>query len=178
MRKSKELERGKHARSTNHNGFFLHRAAPVSKQMSFQQNERSKSSQHSSKRQKAAHPNIDQIPTLLSQSDPCIRHLSQVESQHRNAPYPYCSHPIGSTSTMLGYPSETDANTFVLPASQFPSFTNNNYSHYGFIDPVYNRELNIQNQLSRLDAGRPFDPYISGAGTYGHRGYGDHCFLL
>ncbi|XP_004288056.1 PREDICTED: uncharacterized protein LOC101300563 [Fragaria vesca subsp. vesca] len=172
MRKSKELERRKHARSASHNGFFPHRAAPVSKQMSFQQNERSKSSQHSSKRKKAAHPNIDQIPTLLSQPDPRIRHLSQVESQHRNAPYPYYSHPIGSTSTMLRYPNETDANTFVLPASQFPSFTNNNYSHYGFIDPVYNRELNIQNQLSRLDAGRPFDPYISGAGTYGHRGRG------
>ncbi|KAM5576476.1 zinc finger CCCH domain-containing protein 62 [Rosa sericea] len=162
-RKTTESERGKHTRSA--------RAAP-SEQMSFQQNARSKTSQRSSKRHKAVHPNIDRVPTLQSQSNPRICHPSQIESQHRNAPFPYASHPIGSTSTVLEYPTATDATTFVLPASQFPSFTDRNYSHYGYIDPVYNRELNNRNQLSGSDAGRPFHLYMSAAENYGHRGRG------
>ncbi|KAK9948870.1 hypothetical protein M0R45_004428 [Rubus argutus] len=93
---------------------------------------------------------------------------------NRNAPFSYFSHPIGSTSTMLRYPAATNvATTFVVPASQFPSFTNRNYSHYGYLDPVYNR-----NQLSGLDAGRPFHPYISGARTYGHKGYNIFLFYF
>ncbi|XP_062002692.1 zinc finger CCCH domain-containing protein 62 isoform X2 [Rosa rugosa] len=159
-RKTTESERGKHARSA--------RAAP-SEQMSFQQNARSKTSQRSSKRHKAVHPNIDRVPTLQSQSNPRICHPSQIESQHRNAPFPYASHPIGSTSTVLRYPTATDATT---------SFTDRNYSHYGYIDPVYNRELNNRNQLSRSDAGRPFHLYMSAAGNYGHRGYRDLSFLI
>lgn len=179
MKKTKESERGKQAGSASHNSFSQQQAAPVSKEMSFRQNARSKASQRSSKRQKAAHSNIDRVPALQSQSDPRICHPSQIESQHRNAPFSYFSHPIGSTSTMLRYPAAADfATTFVVPASQFPSFTNSNYSHYGYIDPVYNQELNNRNQLSGLDAGRPFHPYISGARTYGHKGYKYLSFLL
>lgn len=178
-RKTKESERRKHAGSASRNSFSQQQAAPLSKEMSFQQNARSKASQRSCQRQKAAHPNIDRVPALQSQSDPQIRHPSQIESRHRNAPFSYFSHPIGSTSTMLRYPAATNvASTFVVPASQFPSFTNRNYSHYGYLDPVYNRELNNRNQLSGLDAGRPFHPYISGAWTFGHKGYRYLSFLL
>lgn len=166
-RKIKEPERRKHVGSASHNSFSQQQAAPLSKEMSFQKNARRKPSQRSCKRQKAAHPNIDRVPALQS-SDPRICHPSLIESQHRNAPFSYFSHPIGSTSTMLRYPAATNvATTFVVPASQFPSFTNSNCSHYGYLDPVYN-----QNQLSGLDAGRPFHPYISGARAYGHKGRG------
>ncbi|XP_021825074.1 zinc finger CCCH domain-containing protein 62 [Prunus avium] len=174
IRKNNESEKGKHLDrlrkrtsrgSANHNSFFQHRAALPSKQLTLQQSAMSKASQCFSRHQNPACFNIDRVPALHSQPVPQIPLQSQLEFQHRSAPFQSFSHAMNSNSTMLRYSVTTNVDTLIQPASQFQRFSNSNCSHNGYVVPGYN--LENWDHLPGVNFGRRFHPYISGADTNG-----------
>ncbi|BBH06151.1 SAP domain-containing protein [Prunus dulcis] len=144
IRKNNESEKGKHLdrlqKRTSHGSFCQHRAALPSKQLTLQRSAMSKASQCFSRHQNPACFNIDRVPALHSQAVPQIRLQSQLEFQHRSAPFQSFSHAMNSNSTMLRYPVTTNVDTLIAPASQFQRFSNSSYSHNGYVLPGHNLE--------------------------------------
>ncbi|VVA09536.1 Hypothetical predicted protein [Prunus dulcis] len=169
IRKNNESEKGKHLdrlqKRTSHGSFCQHRAALPSKQLTLQRSAMSKASQCFSRHQNPACFNIDRVPALHSQAVPQIRLQSQLEFQHRSAPFQSFSHAMNSNSTMLRYPVTTNVDTLIAPASQFQRFSNSSHSHNGYVLPGHN--LGNWDHLPGVNFGRRFHPYSSGADTNG-----------
>lgn len=119
-----------------------------------------RTSEHFRENMKLTRPSTSKFPTFQPCTDSSmIHHQSYMRSYHKNFHDPFPRQDRNADLARQNFPpSNTYADTFVMPARQLPQFGHSEYSNHASVNPGYNHMMRTRNGLSELEFRQPFHP--------------------